>query len=41
MWGQDETNVVEDLIAGWDPEVSSELAEPQKTNGRAKGASKL
>ncbi|KAF3040380.1 hypothetical protein E8E11_003376 [Didymella keratinophila] len=30
VWGQDETNVVEDLIAGWDPESSSELAKPQR-----------
>ncbi|KAF2997631.1 hypothetical protein E8E13_004621 [Curvularia kusanoi] len=30
VWGQDETNVVEDLIAGWDPEDSSEVAEPRK-----------
>jgi 2-hydroxychromene-2-carboxylate isomerase len=30
VWGQDETNVVEDLIAGWDPERSDVLAEPRK-----------
>jgi 2-hydroxychromene-2-carboxylate isomerase len=30
IWGQDETNVVEDLIAGWDPERSDVLAEPRK-----------
>jgi len=27
VWGQDEINVVEDLIAGWNPESSSEVAE--------------
>lgn len=26
VWGQDEINVVEDLIAGWDPETSEEEA---------------
>jgi 2-hydroxychromene-2-carboxylate isomerase len=30
VWGQDETNVVEDLIAGWDPEISNAIAEPRK-----------
>jgi 2-hydroxychromene-2-carboxylate isomerase len=30
VWGQDETNVVEDLIAGWDLESSDALAEPRK-----------
>lgn len=36
VWGQDETNVVEDLIAGWDPESSDELAEVRKgESGRA------
>jgi 2-hydroxychromene-2-carboxylate isomerase len=30
IWGQDETNVVEDLIAGWDPENSDDVAEPRK-----------
>jgi 2-hydroxychromene-2-carboxylate isomerase len=30
VWGQDETNVVEDLIAGWYPERSDALAEPRK-----------
>ena len=30
VWGQDETNVVQDLIAGWDAEASNELAEPRK-----------
>lgn len=41
VWGQDETNVVEDLIAGWDPESSSQLAEPRKIESGAKVASKL
>ncbi|KAF3034421.1 hypothetical protein E8E12_006337 [Didymella heteroderae] len=41
VWGQDETNVVEDLIAGWDPNSSSQLAEPQKAKSGAKGASRL
>ena len=30
VWGQDETSVVEDLIAGWDPESSDAIAEPRK-----------
>lgn len=30
VWGQDETNVVEDLIAGWDPETSGAVAEVRK-----------
>lgn len=30
IWGQDETNVVEDTIAGWDFERSIEIAEPRK-----------
>jgi 2-hydroxychromene-2-carboxylate isomerase len=30
VWGQDETNVVEDLIAGWDPETSHAIAEVRK-----------
>ncbi|CAO2652267.1 Nn.00g005500.m01.CDS01 [Neocucurbitaria sp. VM-36] len=30
VWGQDEINVVEDLIAGWDPEGSGEVAEARK-----------
>jgi 2-hydroxychromene-2-carboxylate isomerase len=41
VWGQDETNVVEDLIAGWDPERSSQLAEPRKMESGSKGPSKL
>ena len=36
VWGQDEINVVEDLIAGWNPESSSEVAEVAKGE---KGAS--
>jgi 2-hydroxychromene-2-carboxylate isomerase len=27
IWGQDETNVVEDLLAGWDPERDDAIAE--------------
>lgn len=30
VWGQDETNVVEDLVAGWDPETYDGVAEPRK-----------
>jgi hypothetical protein len=31
VWGQDEMNVIEDLIAGWDPEMSGgERAEEGK-----------
>lgn len=30
VWGQDELNVVEDLIAGWDAEKSVAIAEPRK-----------
>lgn len=41
VWGQDETNVVEDLIAGWDPGSSSQLAEPRKLKSRAKAGPKL
>lgn len=36
VWGQDETNVVEDLIAGWDDETSTELAEPRKARFETK-----
>lgn len=32
VWGQDEINVVEDLIAGWDPASSNEYAEPRKVD---------
>ncbi|KAF1840316.1 thioredoxin-like protein [Cucurbitaria berberidis CBS 394.84] len=32
VWGQDEIGVVEDLIAGWEPERSNELAEPRKVD---------
>ncbi|OAG11287.1 thioredoxin-like protein [Paraphaeosphaeria sporulosa] len=31
VWGQDESNVVEDLIAGWSGEGTAALAEPRKT----------
>lgn len=41
IWGQDETNVVEDLIAGWDPDTSSEVAEPQNDATGAKMTAKL
>ena len=42
VWGQDETNVVEDLIAGWDPESSSAVAEPKKGDkGTSAGGAKL
>lgn len=32
VWGQDETNVVEDLIAGWDDEKSELVAEAGKVD---------
>lgn len=32
VWGQDKINVVEDLIAGWDPESSNEIAEPRRAS---------
>lgn len=40
VWGQDETNVVEDLLAGWEPEGNGEgeVAEPSKGKGRESGA---
>ncbi|KAJ4308228.1 hypothetical protein N0V94_009444 [Neodidymelliopsis sp. IMI 364377] len=41
IWGQDETNIVVDMIAGWDPEKSTETAEPLKANTSAKVAAKL
>jgi len=42
VWGQDETNVVEDLIAGWDGESSSVLAETGKARFEvAKAAPRL
>ncbi|XPS69076.1 hypothetical protein M3J09_001356 [Ascochyta lentis] len=41
VWGQDETNVVEDLIAGWDVEKSVEVAEPRKAAKDAKTVAKL
>lgn len=30
VWGQDELNVAEDLIAGWDADRSTDIAEPRK-----------
>ena len=34
VWGQDEINVVEDLIAGWNPESSGQAARVvRKENG--------
>jgi hypothetical protein len=27
IWGQDETNVVEDLVSGWEPERDDAIAE--------------
>lgn len=43
VWGQDETNVAEDLIAGWDAEASRDLATPMNahTRGTRKVNSKL
>ena len=41
IWGQDETNVVEDLIAGWDPAQSNEVAEPRKVNMSSNVVAKL
>ncbi|KAH7371541.1 DSBA-like thioredoxin domain-containing protein [Pyrenochaeta sp. MPI-SDFR-AT-0127] len=41
VWGQDEIGVVEDLIAGWDPESSDELATPRKVEYGAKTGAKL
>lgn len=41
VWGQDEINVVEDLIAGWDPESSTEAAEPRKVAYEIKTNAKL
>jgi 2-hydroxychromene-2-carboxylate isomerase len=42
VWGQDETNLVEDLIAGWDPESSDAVAEPRKAGkGTRKVRTKL
>jgi 2-hydroxychromene-2-carboxylate isomerase len=39
VWGQDEINVVEDLIAGWNPESSGEVAEVAR--GEKGGNAKL
>ncbi|KAJ4992975.1 dsba family oxidoreductase [Stagonosporopsis vannaccii] len=41
VWGQDEINVVEDMIAGWDPERSSNVAEPQTGVSVERTAAKL
>jgi 2-hydroxychromene-2-carboxylate isomerase len=42
IWGQDETNVVEDLIAGWDPENSDDVAEPRRGGeGDGRGTARL
>lgn len=41
VWGQDETNVVEDLIVGWDAEHSTQLAEPRKASFPSAANSKL
>jgi hypothetical protein len=42
IWGQDEMGVVEDLIAGWDPEMSDAVAEPRKvTPGVRKATAQL
>jgi 2-hydroxychromene-2-carboxylate isomerase len=41
VWGQDEINVVEDLIAGWDPEHQNEVAEPRRVTYEAKQSARL
>lgn len=41
IWGQDETNVVEDLIAGWDADRSTLLAEPRKAQSAEVASAKL
>jgi 2-hydroxychromene-2-carboxylate isomerase len=41
VWGQDETNVVEDLVAGWDPGNSVDVAEPRKGVQSAKVVARL
>jgi hypothetical protein len=42
VWGQDETNVVEDLIAGWDDEKSELIAEAGKVEyGTTKTSARL
>ena len=40
VWGQDEINVVEDLIAGWNPEQSDVVAEVRTTT-HSKAISRL
>jgi 2-hydroxychromene-2-carboxylate isomerase len=42
VWGQDEINVVEDLIAGWDDQKSTAVAEPRKAQyGAARSGARL
>ena len=41
VWGQDETNVVEDLVAGWDPESSDAVAEVKKSGDTGKAIARL
>jgi len=42
VWGQDETNVLEDMIAGWDDQKSELVATPRKAEyGTAKSDSRL
>ncbi|KAL6711684.1 hypothetical protein ACN47E_004618 [Coniothyrium glycines] len=41
VWGQDETNVVEDLIAGWSPEEESAVAEARKVVYDSRDIAKL
>lgn len=41
VWGQDEINVVEDLIAGWDPVSADNLAKPRNTMFEEKTSAKL
>jgi 2-hydroxychromene-2-carboxylate isomerase len=33
VWGQDETNVIEDLVAGWDVDSSETRAEVRRAHG--------
>lgn len=41
IWGQDEINVVEDLIAGWDAVQSLEVAEPRRMTVSSNKVAKL
>jgi 2-hydroxychromene-2-carboxylate isomerase len=41
VWGQDETNIVEDLIAGWDPESSNATAEVRRSEDGGKFVARL